>query len=87
MTYDALLSLRGWGEREFRLARPDFLDAARFAIFAERLGPMLAEGEAVMAASLPTEPHAKLEAAVRKEKVAELIPVLRRALHLEGDDG
>lgn len=30
-----LLSLRGWGREDFRLATPEFAEAARWAIFAE----------------------------------------------------
>lgn len=49
MTYDTLLALRGWGESDFRLVRPDFLQAVRFALFAERMAPELAAAKSSLA--------------------------------------
>lgn len=48
MTYDTLLALRGWGESDFRLVRPDFLEAVRFALFAERMGPELSAARGML---------------------------------------
>lgn len=87
MTYDALLALRGWGEAEFRTVAPDFAAATRFALFAERLAPLLSEAQVIMAEPLPSDPVGKLEAAKRKMTVEQEIPRLRAALYPEDDDG
>lgn len=43
------MSLRGWGETEFRHASLEMVEAARFALYAERLVPVLAGAEQVLA--------------------------------------
>lgn len=78
MTYDALLALRGWGEAEFRLARPEFLEAVKFAMFAERLAPSIVAAKQVMAAPMPNVPLAdvmrvKLDA---EQRLKELVPLV-----------
>lgn len=80
-----LLSLRGWGVEEFRLADPAFIAAARFALVAERLEPMLTQATQVLGRPLPDDPSAKLALARAKSSAAELIPIMRAALHLEED--
>lgn len=81
--YDVLLSLRGWGVAEFERATPEFLDGARYALFAERVVPILKEAEAVLATPLPDHPADKLAAAQRKATAARIVPALRAALYLD----
>lgn len=40
---DAVLATRGWGAEEFRLASPRLLDAARWALIAEKAVPLFQE--------------------------------------------
>lgn len=77
-----LLSLRGWGEEEFRRARPDFLRGARWALFAERVMPMLEEERKIQGIDLPTgaDPQvrgnvgrAKMEAAKNIESMTAVL--------------
>lgn len=82
-----LLSLRGWGLAEFTAAAPEFLAGARYALFVEKLAPVLSEAEAVLTAPLPPTGPEKLAAASRKLTVEKLIPALRTVLFPEDDDG
>jgi hypothetical protein len=54
MTYDAVLvARRGLGPTELRLARPAFLRAVRWALYAEKLSTDLPEMRAAVATDLP----------------------------------
>jgi hypothetical protein len=86
MTYDALLSLRGWGEAEFTRAAPDFLAAARFAVFAERIAAELAAAQKV--ADTPFKPgHYDRQLVMAKAAAADAIPALKALLFPEDEDG
>lgn len=50
--YDALLAIRGWGVAEFREFSPALQQAARVALYAERVAPMLGGHRAVLAAPM-----------------------------------
>lgn len=82
LTYDALLSLRGWGRDEFATASPDFIAAARFAVFAERVAPILAAAQ-----ELAAMPASGMTPAQIKAKVAAsaAIPNLHSALFPEDE--
>jgi hypothetical protein len=87
LTYDALLSLRGWGEAEFRHARPEFVSAARFALFAERIVPLMQTEQRIQATSMANlEPAVKGDLARAKMNAAQNIAMYRSALLLD-DDG
>lgn len=86
MTYDVLLALRGWGEREFRLASPDFLSAVRHALFAERMAPELAAARAVQDTpfiGLSFAAYADL--ARKKTQAIDQIKILEPLLVPDGD--
>lgn len=86
MTYDALLSLRGWTTEMFRAARPDFLAAARFALYVERLMPLFDDMKRVQATPLPKGPGYG-EAAMGKIAAGKAIELMRPVLFPEDDDG
>ena len=77
-----ILSTKGWGHDEFRNATPDFLAAARFALFAERVAPLLAQAEEVAAL-----PRKGLTPDQIRAKVAgaEALPVFRAVLYPEDE--
>lgn len=79
-----LLSLRGWGHAEFGTATPEFLSAARFALFAERVAPLLATAEE--AAALPAKGLTRDQIAAKVE-ASKAIPVYREALYPEDPVG
>lgn len=78
--------MRGWGEREFRLAAPGFLSLVRFGVMAESMLPVLQCAEAILAVPLPIEPNAKLDVALQKQAVGSLVPAFRAVLYPEDED-
>jgi len=88
MTYDALLALHGWGRDDFAHATADFLAAARFALFAERVGPMLEKTEQVRDMEVTRDMTPSSQRAVMKAKAeaTEAIDAMRAALYPEDDD-
>lgn len=88
LTYDALLSLRGWGAIELDTARPDFLAAARHALYAERLMPILERARELQDMNMDAVSRDdKLRVGKAKMQARRLIPALREALYLDHDDG
>jgi hypothetical protein len=73
--------LRGWGRDEFATASPETMTAARAALFAERLAPLLAETAEVLAvdpsnAEPPQRPQlnrARREAAKQRDAIRSLL--------------
>jgi hypothetical protein len=87
LIYDALLALRGWGERDFRLAGPGFLATLRHALFAEAGVKMLHETEQIAYMPVPTGMDVKTQADVLRAKLpAETDAKRLRALLFPGDD-
>lgn len=84
MTYGALLSLRGWGEAEFRHASPQLFGAARWALYAERIVPILREYERIQGTPLPKDAKAKAEAVPGRLNANRQIGLIRTALLLDG---
>jgi hypothetical protein len=79
--------LEGWGAAEFQTASPDLLAAARWALFARRVAPMLGEQRAQQAANLHAlRPAAKLVEGVAKRHAGVAIPILEALLYPPGDD-
>lgn len=68
---------------EFRYATTEFVELARWGLFAEKVAPHLAELGEVIDMDLPDIPQAKLRAARAKTKAAELLPMWRKALLLD----
>ena len=70
-------------------AAPELLAAARFAMFAERLTPMLRDMEEIQA--MPIEKGASPDTLRRlipaKQSATETIPLIRSLLFPEDDDG
>lgn len=86
--YDALLTLRGWGVAEFREFSPDLQAAARWALFAERVAPMLSEHRAAQDANLGgLPPERKLAVGAVKIEAGRSVPVLAAILYPEDTDG
>lgn len=77
-----ILSTKGWGHDEFRNATPEFLHAARFALFAERVAPLLAQAEEV--AALPRKDLSPAQIRAKVEASAAL-PVFRNVLYPEDE--
>ncbi len=71
---------------EFRYATTEFVELARFGLYAERVAPHLAELEGVIDMDLPDIPVAKLRAAKAKSQAARMLPLWRKALLLEERD-
>lgn len=74
---------------EFRHAEPDLLEAARFALYAERLTPVLADMERVRAQPFYSDmsPEAKGSLGMAKLSAGKAIVLFRELLHLEPEDG
>jgi hypothetical protein len=89
LTYDALLSLRGWGVDEFRLATPRFLALARWALFAEAGVKILNEAKEAAAISVPREapPEARAAAVRLRLDGQAVVDSIRPVLFPEDDDG
>lgn len=88
LTYDLLLSIRGWGRAEFEAASPDFLAGARFALFLEKAIPLLREWEAVRDIPVTGDMSGDRRIALFKAKraVEPLIPALTSLIYPEDDD-
>lgn len=86
LVYDVILSTRGWGPEAFKAATSDFLEAARFALFAEKVGPFLADAEEVLARPMPSDPKAKLALARGKKQAQAAVPVIKALLYPEDDE-
>lgn len=87
LTFDALLALRGWGAAEFREATPAFLAAARWALYAERYAPVLADHERTLALPMTDlSPQGKLDLARAKQQAGRVVDALRAVLYPEDDD-
>jgi hypothetical protein len=84
LTYAALLSLRGWGEAELRHARPELFDAARWALYAERLVPIYREYLAVQGTPLPKDAQAKAAATPVRLQANRQIELIREVLFPDG---
>jgi hypothetical protein len=73
--------LRGWGRDEFATASPETMTAARAALFAERLAPLLAETLETLAVDPsnvepPQRPQlnrARREAAKQRDEIRALL--------------
>ena len=89
MTYDALLALRGWGRDDFATVTADFLSAVRFALFAERLAPILDKAEQAQNMEVPHHAPPSTVRDVMKAKVAaaDAVGPIREVLYPEDDDG
>ena len=83
--YDALLVVRsGWGKAEFESAAPEFVQAIRAALYAERLTPLL-EDAARDAAMDPSQVVPQARPAINRAKMAaaELRDLIRSLLGLD----
>jgi hypothetical protein len=89
MTYDALLALRGWGRDDFATATGDFMAAVRFALFAERVGPILNSAEEIrdQPVDLRNDPASTRTLMKAKHQAEAAVDSLRDALYPEDDDG
>lgn len=91
MTYDALMALRGWGREEFDTVTVDFASAVRFALFAERVAPILRSAEETAEMEVPRHGQADtrtIRAVVRaKQAAADALPAIKAVLYPEDDDG
>jgi hypothetical protein len=73
--------LRGWGRDEFATASAEAMTAARAALFAERLAPLLAEAEETLAIDVsgidakqrPQVNRARREAAKQRDEIRSLL--------------
>lgn len=77
-----MLSLRGWGAEEFRLADAELHEAAKWAIYAERVAPYVKDLERVMDVPMPADPIAKAVIATAKMEAATELPRMRDLLGL-----
>lgn len=85
--YAALLSLRGWGVREFREFSPQLRATACWALYAEKVGPMLASERAMLNVNLSgLTPAAKLAAYAPKRRAEVNVPILEAVLYQDGRD-
>lgn len=84
LIYDALLSMRGWGEAEFRTAEPELRDAARWTLYAERLVPILHGHEAIQGTPLPADAAAKAAAVPARLTANRQIELIRAELFPDG---
>lgn len=87
MICDVALSLRGWGAEEFEWATPDFLAAARWAVFLERLMPLYQSAQMRLTEPLPSDPDAKRHAVRVKLAAQEFTKDWTPILFPEDDDG
>lgn len=85
--YDVILSTRGWDREMFRQASPEFTFAARFALFAERAAPALAELEAIQNQPVTADMSPEYRGALARNKIqaAKDIPAFRALLYPEDD--
>lgn len=86
LTYDVLLSLRGWDAEMFRVATPQFTAGARFALYAERLMPVLEEMKGIQNTPMP-KGAGFADAARARLAVQKAIPEIRAVLFPGDDDG
>jgi hypothetical protein len=87
LTYDALLTLRGWGRDEFATATAEMVTAARAALFAERLAPLLAETVETLAVDPSNvEPQHRPQVNRARREAAKQRDAIRAALGMT-DDG
>ena len=70
LIYDAGRWLRGWRSEEYEHAAPDFLEAVRWALFAERGVPMLNEAEEMALTPVDTRLAADSVAAILSARKA-----------------
>lgn len=82
-----ILATRGVDRETFRLASPEFMAAARFALFAERAAPFLAEDEAIVAQPLSRDltPDSRIALAKAKLEAEKRIPIVRALLYPEDE--
>lgn len=87
MTYDAILAARGWGREELATATRDFRAAVRFAVFAERLAPVVADLAEVQAMN-PAGQDVKAQARIGAAKIAAQreVAVIRSMLFPADED-
>jgi hypothetical protein len=83
------LALRGWTPDAFARAKPEFMDAIRFGLLAERAAPMLARYREVQAMKIdPRDKSLDVPAILAaKEEAARMIPLLTEILYPADDDG
>jgi hypothetical protein len=81
------LALRGWGPDAFARATPEFIEAARWGLYVERLGPLLAEHREVQAMTIDRRnPPSNLPAVLAAKAAAdEAIPLIEAILYPEDD--
>lgn len=79
MTYDVLLSLRGWGPADLESADPSFREAAHFGIYAERLAVLLRQADEALAIDLRQIATSDRGDAVRAKAEAQKQSVLIRS--------
>lgn len=81
------LALRGWGPAAFDSVTPDFLAAARWALFLEELTPMWRAANSTLTEDLPKDPAAKIAAYVSKQQAQRFLEDWRPVLFPADDDG
>lgn len=89
MTYDILLWRAGVSAAEIDLARPDRLAAARFAVFAERVAPLIDDAENVLARDFDKgmSPRDRSRLGAAKIEAKKQIAAIRSHLYLDPPDG
>jgi hypothetical protein len=87
LIYDALLALRGWGERDFRYVSPRFMSTIRHALFAESGVKMLQETEQIAHIPVARGMDPKAQADLLRAKLPAQADAqrLRALLFPEGD--
>lgn len=84
---DAVLATRGWTPEAFRIATPEFLDAAHHALIVQQFAPDYRELTSVQATSTTGwTPDQKLSFVARQIQANELLPRYRAHLFPEDDD-
>ena len=85
LTYEALLALRGWRPSDFEAAEPEFLEAVRFALFAEATAPDYLSLRKVQDTDMRNVSD-KGALGMAKMQAATLIPRFRSVLFLDAED-
>lgn len=82
------MALRGWGRDEFQTASPEFMDAVRWGLFAERLGPVLSKWEEIQDREMHKgmSPRDRRVLGRAKLQAAEAIAAIKAVLYPEDDE-
>lgn len=76
--------MRGWTPEAFARAKPEFMEAVRFGLYAERAAPILARWRAIQGAQLDmTNPDTALIA--DKVRAVTVVPLIEAVLYPEDE--